>query len=185
MKQHLDKLIAQVTADKKKLGVMLCAVALGLLLWGRLLLQGVPRTATADDPLASAPADVMQSNQPEVVESSHKPMPVVHVELPEEPGRDLFGVYPNRYKPNYPGGHGESTAKSSQVTPDVDPRVEAVRREAGDLRLESVVTGTKPRAYINGLMIAPGEDIEGFTLVKVTDRNVILTKYGLFIRLRM
>ncbi len=185
MKHRIDRLIAQLTADKKKLGVMLCAIAIGLLLWGRLLLQGVPRTATADDPNKTAQADGATPKDAGKVRKSERPKPVVYVDLPDGPGRDLFGFYPNRYNPTYPGGGGDSSAKSAQVTPDVDHRVEAVRQEASELVLESIVTGTRPRAYISGRLVAPGEEVEGFTLVKVTDRHVILTKYGLFIRLRM
>lgn len=54
-----------------------------------------------------------------------------------------------------------------------------------ELRLESVVTGTRPRAYINGRLLAPEDEFEGCTLIQVTDRDVLPTKYGLIIRLRM
>lgn len=60
-----------------------------------------------------------------------------------------------------------------------------VREEAMGLRLESVLTGSQPRAYINGHLLKPGDEYEGFTLLKVTDRHVILEKYDLFIKLRM
>jgi hypothetical protein len=185
VKQHLNNVIHQITSDKKKLGVMLCALAIGLLLWGRLLLQGVPRTATADDPAVSAmdphnsPVETYSAAQPA------KPMPVVHVDLPSKPGRDLFGMDPSRYRRTPGSGPGTRGAKSTQVTPDEDPQIAVVREEAIELRLESVLTGTQPRAYINGYLLAPGDEYEGFTLIKVTDRHVLLTKYGLIIRLRM
>lgn len=185
MRQHLENLIHQITADKKKLGIMVCALALGLLLWGRLLLQGVPRTATADDPAKTAQKtdnnDPSGGNNPQ----NDKPLPVVHVDLPATPGRDPFGIDPSRYKRNLGASHRTSAAKSTQVTPDEDPKTAAVRQEAMELRLESVVTGTRPRAYINGRLLAPGDEYEGFRLIQVTDRHVLLTKYGLIIRLRM
>lgn len=185
MRQHLDNLIRQATADKKKLGIMLCALALGLLLWGRLLLQGVPRTATADDPSKSAQKIDNKPGTDEQPSQNDKPMPVIHVDLPASPGRDLFGIDPSRYRRNPAALRDTSVAKSTQVTPDEDPRVAAVRQEAGELRLQSVVTGIRPRAYINGRLLAPGDEYEGFTLIQVTDRHVLLTKYGLIIRLRM
>ncbi len=185
MKDHLHQLIYQITADKKKLGVMLCALALGLLLWGRLLLQGVPRTATADDPETQTQAT---DNSPLNASDGHrsvKPVPVVHVDLPASPGRDLFGLDPSRYR-RTPGSRQQDIGpKSAQVMPDVDPQIAALRDEAMELRLESVVTGSRPRAYINGHLLAPGDEYEGFTLIQVTDRHVLLTKYGLIIRLRM
>lgn len=185
MKQFIENLIHQATADKKKLGIMLCALALGLLLWGRLLLQGVPRTATADDPAKTAQkADNNDPSDGKTLQND-KPLPVVHVDLPASPGRDPFGIDPSRYKRNPGASHRTSAAKSTQVTPDEDPKTAAVRQEAMELRLESVVTGTHPRAYINGRLLAPGDEYEGFKLIQVTDRHVLLTKYGLIIRLRM
>jgi hypothetical protein len=185
MKQHLDKLIHQLTADKKRLGIMLCALSLGLLLWGRLLLQGVPRTATADDKAKSAQADGNPGENGSNAMASTRPRPAVYVDLPDSPLRDLFGIDPRRYKQTKPVPGSPIGPKSALVTSDVDPRIAVVRDEAMELRLESVVTGTHPRAYINGRLLAPGEDYEGFTLLQVTDRHVILTKYGLFIKLKM
>jgi hypothetical protein len=185
VKRHLDNLIHQVTADKKRLGIMLCALALGLLLWGRLLLQGVPRTATADDPAKTAQQADNNPRPDGQTLQNDKPMPVVHVDLPASPGRDPFGIDPSRYNRTPGGLRDASAAKSTQVTPDEDAKTAAVRQEAMELRLESVVTGTRPRAYINGRLLAPGDEYEGFKLIQVTDRHVLLTKYGLIIRLRM
>lgn len=182
----LNNIIQQVTSDKKKLGVMLCALAIGLLLWGRLLLQGVPRTATADDP-ATPSATVSDDKPVKAGQSARKdqPLPVVHVDLTSVPGRDLFGMDPSRYSRTSGSERGEPEAKSTQYSSDENPRIAAVREEAMELRLESVVTGTQPRAYINGRLLAPDDEYEGFTLLEVTDRHVLLTKYGLIIRLRM
>jgi len=185
VKHLLENLIHQATADKKKLGIMLCALALGLLLWGRLLLQGVPRTATADGPAKTAQDADSKPNPDGQSLQNDKPIPVVQIDLPSSPGRDPFGINPSRYKRNPKATRDASAAKSTQVTPDEDPGTAAVRREAMELRLESVVTGTRPRAYINGRLLAPGDEYEGFKLIQVTDRHVLLTKYGLIIRLRM
>jgi len=185
MRRHVDKLIYQLTADKKKLGIMLCALALGLLLWGRLLLQGVPRTATADDKTNAALAADNPENEGRHTGALAKPRATVYVDLPAKPHRDLFGIDPRRYKQTRPMAASHIGPKSAQVMPDVDPRIAVVRHEAMELRLESVVIGTRPRAYINGHLLAPGEQYEGFTLIQVTDRHVLLTKYGLLIRLKM
>jgi hypothetical protein len=185
MKNQLDRLIKQITADKKKLSVMLCALAIGLLLWGRLILQGVPRTATADDPDTHKQAIKNTDPASNKAAASLKTQPVVHIDLPSSPGRDLFGIDPSRYRRTPWGQQNDIGPKSTQVTPDVDPRVDAVRQEALELSLESVVTGSRPRAYINGRLLAPGDEIDGFTLLQVTDRHVLVTKYDLIIRLRM
>ncbi len=185
MKDHLDQLIHQITADKKKLGIMICALAIGLLLWGRLLLQGVPRTATADEPEKQANAADNSATDNKQTAASIKDIPIVHIDLPSSPGRDLFGMDPSRYRRTPEAGLNKNGPKLAQFTSDVDPKMAAVRAEATELRLESVLTGTSPRAYINGHLLKPGDEYEGFTLLKVTDRHVLLTKYDLFIRLRM
>ncbi len=185
MKDHLNRLIQQVTADKKKLGIMICALAIGLLLWGRLLLQGVPRTATADDPETQTQATNNPPPTSDQNDRSYKNRPVIHVDLPASPGRDIFGIDPSRYRRTPGAGLNDIGPKSAQVTPDVESRIAVVRTEATELRLESVLAGARPRAYINGRLLAPGDEYEGFTLIQVTDRHVLLTKYGLIIRLKM
>ncbi len=185
MKDQLNQFIQQITADKKKLGIMICALAIGLLLWGRLLLQGVPRTATADDPVAKTQTTDNKDTQTARSVNASKPVQVIHIDLPSNPGRDLFGIDPSRYRRTPGTSQNNSGPKSARVPTDGDPQMAVVREEAMELRLESVLTGSQPRAYINGLLLKPGDEIEGFTLLKVTDRHVLLTKYDLFIRLRM
>lgn len=193
MRHYFDLFVRELTADKKKTSFMLCALSLGLLLWGRLLLQGVPRTATAEDPIKTAKATdntpgnstdstlgIAPDNTPENVE-----IRVIPVDLPAGSHRDLFGIDPSRYRRTNPRAYGGDRPKSASVTSDVDSRIAVVRDEAQDLKLEIVLIGTRPRAYINGRLLAPGNEYEGFTLIKVTDRHVILTKYGLLIRLKM
>jgi len=185
MKEQLIQIFHQVTADKKKLSIMICALAIGLLLWGRLLLQGVPRTVTADDPEKQAQATDNQATPTGTPAAAGKPIPVIHIDLPSYPGRDLFGMDPSRYRRNPGTSQNNSGPKLAQITTDGDPKMAVVREEAMGLRLESVLTGSQPRAYINGHLLKPGDEYEGFTLLKVTDRHVILEKYDLFIKLRM
>ena len=49
MQEQLQRAWRQLTADKKKLGLMVGLMAVGLLLWGRLMLKQVPQVATATD----------------------------------------------------------------------------------------------------------------------------------------
>lgn len=102
MRHHLNRLIKQATADKKKLGIMICALALGLLLWGRLLLQGVPRTATAEDRDKQAQAADNPASAPQNDAASLKKKPGVHVDLPASPEGDRFRTDPSHYKRTHP-----------------------------------------------------------------------------------
>ena len=64
MQDQLRQAWRQLTADKKKLGLMVGLMAVGLLLWGRLMLKQVPQVATADDGLAVAAAAADAARHP-------------------------------------------------------------------------------------------------------------------------
>ncbi len=53
------------------------------------------------------------------------------------------------------------------------------------LDLRSVVTGRTPRAVIDDRLLAPGDWIEGFELLEIVDRYVLLERNGVVIRLWM
>lgn len=56
--QRLEQLWRQVRGNRARLGVVVSVLAIGLLLWGRLiLLERVPRIATADPDKTQQPAD--------------------------------------------------------------------------------------------------------------------------------
>ena len=46
------------------------------------------------------------------------------------------------------------------------------------LRLESTMTGRVPLAYISGRLVREGEQVEGFSVVHIRDREVMLRKSG-------
>ncbi|MEX2544239.1 MAG: general secretion pathway protein GspB [Phycisphaeraceae bacterium] len=56
---------------------------------------------------------------------------------------------------------------------------------AARLRVQSVVGGPRPQAVINGRMLTVGDRIEGFELVSVERRSVVLSYEGVVIRLGM
>lgn len=47
------------------------------------------------------------------------------------------------------------------------------------LRLESTMTGRLPLAHISGRLVREGEQIEGFSVVQIQDRQVMLRKSGI------
>lgn len=48
--------------------------------------------------------------------------------------------------------------------------------EIDSLQLQSTMTGTRRSAYISGRLVHEGEMIDGFTVVRISDREVILSK---------
>ena len=92
MKAYLQKLRRQIAADTKKVVLLLVTVILGLLLWQRLLLKGVPRTASAK------PATIQKitlgdgSNNNEREDAELAVHPIVYIYFPHVLYRDLFKV---------------------------------------------------------------------------------------------
>jgi len=159
--------------ERGKLLVMLGLLAVGLLLWGRLLMNDSPRQAEARDgePLSFEiePSELAQ-------EPISSDLPEVQVVLPGELSRDLFSD--NNTEEKADPTNSESTEKSES---------DSVDEESGagldQLDLQSVLRGSRPRAVINGRLVSEGEAIEGFTLKDVGDRHVVLEKGGRAYRL--
>lgn len=177
MNPLIQKLVRQLTADKKKLSMMIALLAVAMLMWGRLLLQRVPRTATAD-PVAVQAA---QANGPTTTE--YRILPVVTIEPAPRLTRDLFALDAERYVKV-----AEATAAPAKSDPDradEERAAEAVHEAARRLSLQSIVQGSRPRAMVNGQLLAVGQKIEGFVLVRIDQRHVLMRKDGVEVPLSM
>ena len=176
MKDKLNYLIEVLKRDKKQTGMVLGLAAVGMLLWGRLLLKQVPQTASADDTpawLLEAAADVQAG-----------PKRVVSLKKPPLLERDPFILDPNRYKRTLSEQDLVSGAKLDEGLTDEAKRM-AVVDAAAELQLQSVTLGDVPAAFINGRLIRIGESIEGFELLTCDERSAVLEKQGIRVRLGM
>jgi len=189
MKTKLHRLWRQVTADKKKFGILCTMAAVGLLLWGRLiLLEEVPKIATAD-PNAQPQADA-SAGQPEGESTPEAapvlpPLPVVQAALGEDLTLNLFAFRHNRYKP-LPSDESERTGVQTPLTADdKEERKRELVEMARGLRLQSVIQGRTPAIVINGEVLRVGDSIEGFELVSFNDRSAKVTREGLTFLLKM
>lgn len=59
------------------------------------------------------------------------------------------------------------------------------RDELSLLQLQATMTGSTPLAHISGRLVRENETIEGFKVVRITDRQVLLRKSGLTWRLSL
>lgn len=187
MKQKINRAWRQVTADKKKFGILVTMMAVGLLLWGRLiLLEDVPKHATADDPNAPVQAD--GTPDPAAPDSADNlpvlpPLEQVEVTLSEDLPLNLFAFRHNRYKP-LPSD--ESDGNASQLTGSTDDeRKQELVEIARSFRLQSVIQGDSPAIVINGEVLTVGDSVDGFELVSFTQRSARLTREGLTFLLTM
>jgi len=165
----------KLTADKKKLSLMVGLLAVALLLWGRLMLKQPPRTATAEPEPAAA-----RSGYEDLSSFS---LDTVYVDLPERLERNLFGLDPSAYE-NKPR-NDEEAGVEDKSSPELADEQERIRETASRLRLRTTILGQAPRAVINGRALAPGETIEGFVVLEIRAREVVLEREGRRIRLAM
>jgi len=183
-REKLDAIWKQMTADKKKLGIMVTLLMVGLLMWGRLLLKEVPRTATAVPQTASANvaddlARTALSDHPSLERD------VVVMDLPSQPSRNLFHFDPRPYKRTTINNEGVDIAKLPEDASDDAYRTQAVRQAAARLTLQSVIQDEVPHAIINGQLVKPGDRVEQFEVVRIEGRAVLLRQGQIIVRIGM
>jgi hypothetical protein len=168
-------------AQKKKAGIVVGLVAVTLLLWGRLLLKEVPRTATAR-PSIAATTPAPAGGEPVQRVAGQQ---IIRLDLPQSPSRNLFELDPSRYKRTKLLDSENEAGKSRPLSVDHDQRLAEIREAASHLMLHSTVPGEQPYAVINGMVVRIGEQLDGFRLIGVEHRTVILEYEGVPFRLRM
>lgn len=180
MKDQINQLIKFLKKDKKQTGMVLGLAAVGLLLWGRLLLKQVPQTASAED----KPAWLVEAEADAEAGANNDGRPVVSLNKPLKLERDPFRLDPNRYSRSLSEDHLLSGAKYEEVLTDEAKRM-AVVEAAAELELQSITQGEVPAAFINGRLIRIGGSINGFELLTCDERSAVLEKHGVKVRLGM
>ncbi|MEM1109403.1 MAG: hypothetical protein AAGH99_12025 [Planctomycetota bacterium] len=176
MKDKMHEILSLILRDKKQTGMVLGLAAVGMLLWGRLLLKQVPQTASADD----KPAWLIEVER----DLEDKPRLVVVVPKPALLERDPFRLDANRYSRSLSEEDLLNGAKLEEVLTDEAKRMAVVDAAAG-LELQSITQGEVPAAFINGRLIRIGGSIEGFELLTCDERSAVLEKHGIRVRLGM
>ncbi len=169
MSARLQQLWRASPSTQRKLGMVALLLLVGLLLWGRLLLKQVPRTATAIPPVVNTGASSDK-------ESEFASRPVVHVALPQSIVRDIFLLNASHYERTA----AEVPESRDRVRSSV-PKAEYER----ELKLEATMGGSRPHAVINGEMLTIGQTIQGFELVRIEHRSVELRRDDLVLTLEM
>lgn len=194
MNLWLQRLWIQLTADRKRFGALCVMVAIGLLLWARVILVSKPpRTAVADEvPQTVAAASENQTGRSagDKVQRVDASRQRVAITLADRPSRDPFrisDVYfpePTHHDINM-GNPEKSGSDSAENTPDPDAlRTGFLRSLAAKLELEAVMTG-RPMAIINGRtyqigdqIAVPGEDAVSFELLEIGIHSAVVGTEG-------
>jgi hypothetical protein len=187
----LRRMWIQVTADRKRFGMLVGVVVVGVLLWARIIVVSQPprRAVAADDTPSLASVDRGGGDQGSREGSGIEPQQAVEIELDRELVRDPFLINPTLFpRPILDDGSSTVTPKSSESSVEdaqreAEQRREALAKQADRMRLGAVMRSAQ-LAVINNetyrvgdaLTVQGGKDT--FTLVQVDDRSVIVECQG-------
>ena len=185
MSKVLKQAVRALTADKKKLSIVVVLLAMLLLLWGRLLLKRVPRTAVADPETVAVETDSLEVEPGK----SAKCYPVVYVDLPQTMSRDIFQFDIDRYQSAGTLEDEGDEDKSPLESPDNELDMQEVRKWADGLVLQAAVLGDEPTVMINDQVYRMGdrigERVGSFVVKSVRSRRATLSNGTIEIHLEM
>jgi len=189
MNEKIRKILAQVMADRKRFAMFIGLFAVGMLLWGRLLImRNVPRTAVADPKAQSVLAALTGDTPKRVQRVADETGPrVIHATLWDSAQRDLFAIQADLFTPDPEATKVKNPQDQTQAQP-VDAQAlhrAEIAEQAERLKLQSTILGESPRAMINSTLLAPGQQIEGFAVVRIESRRVLVERGGVLIELKM
>jgi len=159
MKQNLksggsggNRLFSRLAAGKKKTVIAVCLITVMVFMWVRVLGRKGPQSANA--------AVVAQ----EVTEGQmNSKLKISFIELPKVEGRndvltrDFFAV--GNWRDFMRGGKGKSGDVEEVSVVSKDGSEETVRRVAEKLKLEAIVLGENPQAFINDKLMSVGDKL--------------------------
>jgi hypothetical protein len=161
MKQHFgnggrgpNRFLARLMMEKKKTAVALCLITVMALMWARVL--GKRAAQAAQTPLIQADGDPEQA-------AAGPGQKISLIELPKVKGRhdtlarDFFESNSWRNFSNAGQGHG-SGIKEVRVE-SKDGSEEVVRRIAGRLNLQAILSAENPQVFINNKLLSVGDKL--------------------------
>ncbi len=184
MKVDWKKTIRQLTADKKKFGILMCTTTAGLLLWGRLLfMTDVPRSAVADP--EDQVAEKQKSSDKAKSDFSESNRTTVEVVLVDRVSRDLFQPRVDFFRKIGAEKKKYTQAKSTNELSDEQIKILRLRSELAELKIGIIIHGEAPRVIINKKILRIGQEINGFRLVGIGNRQVTVEKGGIELQIKM
>lgn len=145
-----NRLFNQLRAEKKKTALALGLITVMAIMWVRVLGRNTPASAKA----------TLTAQQENLNDQANSQLKISFIELPKIPGRndeitrDFFdsdGWRAFIKKAENLTGSGEVSVVSK------DGSEEVLIKVAGKLRLEAIVLGESPQAFINGKLMSVGD----------------------------
>ena len=110
---------------------------------------------------------------------------LVKMDWPTQVTGDPFGVngvYPPKPEPKPATGPKKDTTPK----PPVELTAEQVTDEAlKTVKLQGMILGAVPRAVVNGRPVAAGDEIDGYRVVSIADRRIIVEKHGFEVEIEL
>ncbi len=171
---------AHLQADPKKTAVLVLLAVVMVIVYVRMFSSSeTPQVAVAADPAlvvpAAAASGAAQNQAPQAsprVARTLLPQPAIR-----ELARDPFVV---------PSLYAQATPASTDEEPSglTGPALEReIRTGAEQLVLQSTISGRVPLATINGRVLSPGDEIEGFVLEQIEPTSVVIRRAGVRVKL--
>ena len=160
----------------------------------------VPAADVIASPGASAsPSAVVEPSAPDCF-AGHRVVSVTG--MPRDLARDLFttkewnkfmpAVMAGADVPSVEGGRrrhaglwGRLRQSWSEYNREQRELSEAFHRDLQQLQLQSTMTGADPLAHISGRLVRAGDEFLGFSIVRIADREVVVSRGGLVASLTM
>jgi hypothetical protein len=146
-----NKFVSRLAAEKKKTVCALCLIGLMVFMWVRVLSKRTPQGAEAALIVRQPPAGQLNSE-----------LKVAFIELPEIKGRndvltrDFFAA--NGWRGFLGDGRGLTNVGESGVVSG-DSGKEVGKRVAEKLKLEAIMSGENPQAFINDVLLSVGDKL--------------------------
>lgn len=201
MRASLRRIWVQLTADRRRFGVLCGTCAVGLLLWARLIIvSNVSRTAMADDGAAAAKAAPNKSGPAAADKPTDRGSagvaPALDIRLWERCERDPFVIsrlhFPKASAlPEVKQEAGKLPTEPAEDLSQKEARLVARLRELlGSVRLEAAMGNSMAiiggRRYVVGDRLpAMGNERVEFTLAEIRQRSVVLDHQGRRFELEM
>ena len=176
---------AQARADPRKTVVLIVLALAMVIVYARTFFQAsVPQVASGVtseavvQPVSAANSGAGAGTPPATTPAARqKPTRPLLTQLL----RDPFVVQAG----GRPGQEPAVDPKPDSPVGSVTDPVESIRQQAGKLELQSTICGATPLACINGRVLQPGDEIEGFKLERVEPHRAMLRRDGMSVALNM
>ena len=171
-----NRLFNRLLAEKKKTVLALCLITLMAFMWVRVLTRKAPQAAEAGR--LAEQMDVETQSEPE--------LKITFVELPQVAGRnneisrDFFTSEGWKWFSDKEGPKSVGVEEVSIVSTNSDQEV--IKKVAEKLKLEAIVSGKNPLAFLNNevlrvgdkMLVSDGTDKYECEVVEITENKVVM-----------